>query len=97
MTNIARHANASAVRIRLSEARGIFTMDIQDNGRGITKMQVNDVSSIGLLSMREAVEPLGGTLSIAGRRGRGTRVVVRFPLPNASRRAKTKPAAGRSS
>jgi signal transduction histidine kinase len=97
MTNIARHANASAVRIRLSESRGSFTMDIQDNGRGITKVQMNDVSSIGLLGMREAVEPLGGKLSIAGRRGRGTRVVVRFPLPNPPRRAKTKPAAGRSS
>jgi signal transduction histidine kinase len=91
LTNIARHANASAVRIRLSEARGVFTMDIQDNGRGITKRQINDVSSIGLLGMREAVEPLGGTLSITGRRGRGTRVVARFPLPSQPQRARTKP------
>jgi signal transduction histidine kinase len=96
MTNIARHANASAVRIRLSESRGVFTMDIHDNGRGITKTQINDVSSIGLLGMREAVEPLGGTLSIAGRRGRGTRVVVRFPLPTHPQRARTKAAARRS-
>jgi signal transduction histidine kinase len=80
MTNIARHANASAVRIRMSEIRGVFTMEIQDNGRGITKTQIKDKSSIGLLGMREAVEPLGGTLSITGHRGRGTRVVVRFPL-----------------
>ena len=88
LTNIARHANASAVRIRLGESRGIFTMDIHDNGRGITKTQINDVSSIGLLGMREAVEPLGGTLSVSGRRGRGTQVVVRFPLaqPPARRR-----------
>jgi len=80
MTNIARHANASAVRIRLSETRGLFTMDIHDNGRGITKTQINRPSSIGLLGMREAVEPFGGRLSITGRRGRGTRVVVRFPV-----------------
>jgi signal transduction histidine kinase len=69
----------------------MFTMDIQDNGRGITKKQINDVSSIGLLGMREAVEPLGGTLSISGRRGRGTRVVVRFRLPH-SQNGQTKPA-----
>jgi len=80
MTNIARHANASAVRIRLSEVRGFFTMDIHDNGRGITKSQIRGVSSIGLLGMREAIETLGGTLTITGRRGHGTRVVVRFPL-----------------
>ena len=95
MTNIARHANAGAVRIRLSEARGLFTMDIHDNGRGITKSQINGVSSVGLLGMREAVEPLGGTLSVSGRRGRGTQVVVRFPLPHAPRRP-SRPAHGRS-
>jgi signal transduction histidine kinase len=80
MTNIARHANASAVRVRLSEARGSFTMDINDNGRGITKAQIKHPSSIGLLGMREAVEPFGGTIVVTGRRGHGTRVVVRFPL-----------------
>ncbi len=86
MTNITRHANASAVRIRLSEARRIFTMDIQDNGRGITKAQASHAASIGLLSMREAVEPLGGTLAVSGRRGRGTRVIVRLPVPARSSR-----------
>jgi signal transduction histidine kinase len=97
MTNIARHANASAVRIRLRESRAAFTMDIQDNGRGITKTEISNVSSVGLLGMRESVEPLGGSLSITGRRGRGTRVVVRFPLPRRPQRARTKPAARRSS
>jgi len=96
LTNIARHANASAVRIRLGESRGVFTMDIHDNGRGITKTQINDVSSIGLLGMREAVEPLGGTLSVSGRRGRGTQVVVRFPLPRTLARRRRR-ANGRSS
>jgi signal transduction histidine kinase len=95
LTNIARHANASAVRIRLGESRGVFTMDIHDNGRGITKTQINDVSSIGLLGMREAVEPLGGTLSVSGRRGRGTQVVVRFPLVHTA--ARRRRANGRSS
>jgi two-component system, NarL family, sensor histidine kinase UhpB len=80
MTNIARHANASAVRIHLHEARGMFAMDVQDNGRGITKAQLSSKAAIGLLGMREAVQPLGGTLSITGRKGRGTRVVVHFPL-----------------
>ena len=86
ITNVSRHANASAVRIRLSEARGIFTMDIHDNGRGITKAESTSASAIGLLGMREAVEPFGGTLSISGRRGRGTRVIVRFPLPARAQR-----------
>jgi len=86
ITNVARHANASAVRIRLSEARGTFTMEIDDNGRGITKGEITSQAAIGLLGMREAVEPFGGTLTITGRRGRGTRVVVRLPLLTAPRR-----------
>jgi len=96
MTNIARHANASAVRIRLCEAHRVFTMDIHDNGRGITKTQLKDVSSIGLLGMREAVEPLGGTLSVSGRRGHGTHVVVRFPLPQVAQRRRSRSAQGRA-
>ena len=96
MTNIARHANASAVRIRLSEAHRVFTMDVHDNGRGITKTQLKDVSSIGLLGMREAVEPLGGTLSVSGRRGHGTHVVVRFPLPHIAQRRRSRSAQGRA-
>ena len=86
MTNIARHANASAVRIKLRESRSQFAMDIQDNGRGITKTEIRGARSVGLLGMREAVEPLGGTLSVTGRRGRGTRVAVLFPLSPPARR-----------
>ena len=86
ITNVSRHANASAVRIKLRESRGRFSMEIHDNGRGITKPELTSVSSIGLLGMREAVEPLGGTLTITGRRGHGTSVVVRFPLPSPPRR-----------
>ena len=86
ITNISRHANASAVRIRLSEARGRFEMEIHDNGRGITKPEMHSPSSFGLLGMREAVQPLGGTLAISGHRGRGTTVTVRFPLPSPPRR-----------
>ena len=95
MTNIARHANAGTVRIRLSEARRMFTMEIQDDGRGITKAQMSHASSIGLLGMREAVEPLGGTIAVTGQRGKGTRVVVRFPLRTPVRRKIR--AAGRAS
>jgi signal transduction histidine kinase len=96
MTNITRHANASAIRIRLGEARGTFSMEIQDNGRGIRKSEIRNPSSIGLLGMHEAVEPLGGTLSITGRRGRGTTVVVRFRL-GAQARRRMRVVRGRSS
>jgi signal transduction histidine kinase len=61
-------------------------MAIHDNGRGITGPEIKSPSSIGLLGMREAVEPYGGRLSITGRRGHGTAVIVRLPLPAQARR-----------
>ena len=78
------------MRIKLTEARGRFTMEIHDNGRGITTPEIKSPSSIGLLGMHEAIEPYGGTLSITGRRGHGTAVIVRLPLPAAQARRKMK-------
>jgi signal transduction histidine kinase len=78
LTNIARHARASAVQIALNERRGRFELRIQDNGRGITAAEIADPRSIGLLGMRERVALIGGTFGIAGRHGKGTTVAVRI-------------------
>jgi PAS domain S-box-containing protein len=80
LTNIVRHANASAAQVRLREVARTFVMEIQDNGRGITQRELTDPGSIGLLGMRERVQLIGGQLEIEGRPGKGTRIVVRFTL-----------------
>jgi two-component system sensor histidine kinase UhpB len=77
LTNVARHADASAVSIDLAERRGVFELQVRDNGRGITTAQKSHPRSIGLLGMRERVALAGGVLEIRGRRGKGTTVVVR--------------------
>jgi len=71
-------------------------MEIHDNGRGITTPEIKSPRSIGLLGMREAVQPLGGSLTITGKRGHGTSVVVRFPLPSPPR-SRMRVVRGRSS
>jgi signal transduction histidine kinase len=86
LTNIGRHAHASAVRVRLSSARGAFELRISDNGRGITPAERTHAASIGLLGMQERAAQAGGALHIEGSRGRGTVVTVRVPLmPSAAR------------
>jgi signal transduction histidine kinase len=80
LTNIVRHAQASAVRVRLTERRGVMALRISDNGRGITSAELADVRSIGLLGMRERAGQAGGSLEIAGFPGKGTIVTVTVPL-----------------
>jgi signal transduction histidine kinase len=81
LTNIARHAKASAVDVTLAERDHVFELKTQDNGRGITFTNLRDPRAIGLLGMRERAALIGGTCRVGGRRGRGTLVTVRVRLP----------------
>ncbi len=81
LTNVMRHAQADEVKVCLKESSGTLLLDVQDNGRGITEDEINDPKSFGLLGMRERLYPWGGEASFAGRPGRGTRVMIRLPLP----------------
>jgi signal transduction histidine kinase len=93
LTNVARHARASAVHLTLSERKGIFELRIRDNGRGITSAEAGDPRSIGLVGMRERTAMIGGTFHIVGQRTKGTVITVRVPTPAAAKeRAKRRPA-----
>ena len=80
ITNVARHAEASAVRIELRKTDGRLVLSVKDNGRGITSSEGADRASIGLVGMRERARLLGGTLQISGKKGKGTTVVLRIPM-----------------
>ena len=79
LTNIARHAQATHVRIRLGLAGDDIELEVSDNGRGIRPEELADPKSLGLFGMQERATLLGGQLSICGEPGRGT--VVRLTLP----------------
>jgi signal transduction histidine kinase len=92
LTNVVRHAHASAVRVHLTEERGVFRLRVSDNGRGITRAERANGGSIGLLGMRERAMQAGAALEIAGVPGKGTVVTVSVPLPSTTKRPR---AAGR--
>lgn len=87
LTNVVRHAQASAVQVRLSEGGGVFELRVSDNGRGISSAQARDQRSIGLLGMRERAALIGGTFRIEGRPGRGTLITVTIALNGRPARA----------
>src|SRR5271157_4493109 len=80
LTNIARHAGAQKVTVSLRHAGDTFSMEVRDNGRGITKKEIRDPKSIGLTGMRERAFAIGGTLTVTGTRGKGTTVTLSVPL-----------------
>lgn len=86
LTNIARHANATRVKIRIEEKEDQFFLHVEDNGRGISGGEISGPASLGLLGMRERTFLLDGELGISGIPGKGTRISLRIPLSEPKRR-----------
>jgi two-component system sensor histidine kinase UhpB len=77
LTNIARHAEASQVRIRLQHCGGHLRLLIRDNGRGARQPQR---PGVGLYSMFERARSLGGELRIISHPGAGWALALSMPL-----------------
>jgi two-component system sensor histidine kinase UhpB len=78
LTNVTRHAQASAVRVRLVCSGNALTLVIQDDGRGVDTARGSE--GLGLLGASERAAALGGTLGVASERGAGTQVTLVLPL-----------------
>ncbi len=88
LTNVARHAEATEVHVKLAQEDDSLMLGIEDNGKGITEEQVSAGNSLGILGMRERASLLGGELTIRGVPRKGTTMKVRLP------QAHSKPAGG---
>jgi signal transduction histidine kinase len=80
MTNVARHADATRIEIRMRVREGSLVLEIRDDGKGISEDQVHSRDSLGLIGIRERSGILGGSVHIEGFPGRGTIVSARIPL-----------------
>ncbi|MBA2782902.1 MAG: CHASE domain-containing protein [Rubrobacteraceae bacterium] len=78
LANVVRHARAShcSIRIRLDQEACALSVEVEDDGRGIRD---NDRAGVGMSSMRERTEELGGRCTIKSLAGGGT--LVRALLP----------------
>jgi two-component system, NarL family, sensor histidine kinase YdfH len=83
LTNIARHAHAKQVALRLSDAAQELAIEIRDDGAGFDPQAALEPGHYGLLGMRERVRLAGGRLEIQSGAGQGTCILIRFPLENA--------------
>lgn len=76
LRNVARHAGARAVEVSLRKVDGGLEMAISDNGAGFDPSRDRNRPSLGLASMKERVQLLGGELDIESAPGQGTTVVA---------------------
>lgn len=81
LTNVAKHAHATWVGIRLSAEEGVLILEIADNGRGISPGDMNKPKSFGLRGIRERMLGLGGSLEVVPNHPAGTRIILCAPLP----------------
>jgi NarL family two-component system sensor histidine kinase LiaS len=79
LSNVARHSGATAVRIRLDRQGEVAVLTIADDGHGFDTAYVN-VHGVGLPSMGERAQALGGQLTVASVAGQGTTLTASCPL-----------------
>ncbi|MEH1866705.1 MAG: response regulator [Nostoc sp.] len=77
LTNIYKHANATAVQIRIQTTAAGLSLILQDNGKGFECDQ--SVAGYGLQGMRERTVTVNAQLEIVSKPGAGCRIVANFP------------------
>lgn len=83
LTNVLKHAQASHIRMDLSDLEGVLTLEISDDGRGAGPDDLAKLQSFGLLGLRERARSAGGWLDVATSPGRGMTLILSLPLDGA--------------
>lgn len=82
-TNVARHAQASQVDVKIKKMDGVICMKIKDNGKGFQQQRVlhdKKGKRLGLLGMKERLEMVNGAFTVTSAPGKGTTVLAQIPL-----------------
>ena len=80
LTNIQKYAQSSLVRIELSGEEEVLTLEIADNGVGISTGSFDKPKSFGIKGLRERARTVGGWLDVSTQIGVGTSIILSVPL-----------------
>jgi len=90
--NVAQHAVASNVLLEMARDGNSVRLVIEDDGVGMSQLPKPARQSFGLSGMRERISTIGGKMTIASSRGKGTRIEVNAPIAMAVADARPIPA-----
>ena len=79
LTNVARHAAASEVDVRLRGSRDSVDLVVRDNGKGFPPSALEDASSLGIIGMRERASSARGSIEFDSRPGEATTMRLHVP------------------
>lgn len=79
LTNIGKYAKCNQVSIELSDAENVLTLEVRDNGQGISPTELNKPKAFGLRGLQERAKTVGGWLDISTHRDKGTSIILSVP------------------
>jgi signal transduction histidine kinase len=79
LTNISKHAAASRVQVDLSLTEGVLSLEVSDNGRGLSDADLAKARSFGIRGLHERASHVGGWVDLSSSPG-GTSLIVSVPL-----------------
>lgn len=80
LTNVARHANASLVKLLLHKKENRVFFHFTDNGTGFDPESISKKKTLGLLGIKERTLLLGGTYEFKSRPGEGSETIISIPV-----------------
>jgi signal transduction histidine kinase len=80
LTNVARHAEATLVKVDLEQDKNSILLKIKDNGLGFEIRKHSGNKTLGILGMKERAAMMGGQYDISSASGQGTTITVKVPI-----------------
>ncbi|MFC2045894.1 sensor histidine kinase [Chloroflexota bacterium] len=80
LNNALKHAGASQVVLSVRVAEDSVALEVADDGRGFDMAEIHEAGGLGLISMQERADKVGGRLTIDSAPGKGTKVTITAPL-----------------
>jgi len=82
LNNVLKHAEATSVTVRICALDTNLEVEVEDNGKGFSPNLTDSERGIGLISMQERVEKIGGSLAIESTPGQGSHVHIIITDPS---------------
>jgi len=84
LTNASKYAKCTQVKIDLADDEHFLTLEVADNGLGITEQATETQGGFGLKGLQERAKTVGGWLDISSQQGQGTAITLSIPLDETS-------------
>jgi signal transduction histidine kinase len=80
LTNVSKHAQCTSVSIEISDANDVLTLEISDDGKGISPTDLLAQDAFGIKGLHERARTVGGWIDVVRQNEAGTSIILTVPL-----------------